>query len=81
MLPVKMTNATRTLGAPTAWDDSETECLSLDIYDYETDNGNVMSSAWMLSEEEVAALRNNSIVYLHIHGVRHPVVSLTVQGT
>ena len=80
MLPTKMTNATRTLDAPREWNDKEGQCQSLDIYDYATDNGNVMSSAWVLSEEEISALRNNAIVYLHIHGTKHPVVSISVQG-
>ncbi len=80
MKPIRMTEATRSLGAPGDWNDKAGECQTLDIYDYEGHNGNIMASAWMPDEEELHALRNGAILYLHIHGKAHPVVSLSVQG-
>jgi hypothetical protein len=78
MYPSKLTDATRSLGKPVDWDGTHTECETLDIFDYDTDNGHFMLSAWTLEPEELERLNNGGYVYLHIRGRSHPVVSLTV---
>lgn len=78
MNPCKLTNPSRTLGKPNDWNDNESACGSLDIYDEYTENGNFMISAWELSEDELETLMNTRTVYLGVRGIEHPVVSLTV---
>lgn len=78
MIPSRLNDATRTLGKPSDWDDQHSNCESLDIFDYETDNGNFMLSAWKPEPEELEILNNGGFVFLHIRGQNHPVVSLTV---
>jgi len=79
MKPVKLTNATRTLGAPGNWSEADGECESLDIFDYQSENGNVMASAWMLEDEDIEQLKSGSMIWLHIYGQQHPVVALAIK--
>jgi len=79
MTPVKLTDATRSLGAPADWNDT-TPCDTLDIYDNETPEGNFMISAWQPDAAELLALNAGAFVFMHIRGTQHPVVSLTVNN-
>lgn len=80
MRPVKLQDETRSFAAPQSWDESEGPCDTLSIYDYASENGNVMVSAWMPDDEERKALIDGAVLYLHIHGAVHPVVGLAIQG-
>jgi len=77
MIPLALTDKTRSLGAPTDWTDLNGPCETLDIYDFETPDGNFMISAWLPSKEELDTLNAGGSVFLKIRGVNHPVVSLT----
>ncbi len=86
MKPVPLSDATRIMKAPRSWDEAEGPCEDLHIYDYQSENGPVMVSVWMLEEEELIALRSGAILYLHIHAMdkndppSHPVVGLAIQN-
>lgn len=79
MQPLELTNKTRTLGAPSNWDDANGECSSLDIHDMWTDNGNLMVSVWEFSEKEIEQIKNGANVSIGIYGTAHPVISLNVE--
>jgi hypothetical protein len=70
--------ATRFLGAPKDWDKSKGHCGTLPIRDMPTDIGNAMVSAWLPNRDEIVALACGGPLYLHIYGVTHPVVGLSV---
>lgn len=70
--------ATRFMGAPKDWDKSKGHCGTLPIRDAQTDIGNVMVSAWFPSAAEIAALAQGAPLYLHIYGVSHPVVGMSI---
>ena len=78
MTPAKLTDATRSLGKPADWNDDKGSCDTLDIFDYDSENGHFMLSAWQPELEELEVLNNNGFVYLHIRGTNHPVVAITV---
>lgn len=69
---------TRFLGVPKDWDKSKGHCGTLPVRDMQTDFGNCMVSAWLLSRDEISALTQGAPLYLHIFGVSHPVVGLSV---
>lgn len=80
MLPVPLSDKTRTLGAPSNWDaDNSGECLALDIADREHDGTMWMYSAWSLQPGEMERLAAGAPLFLRISGTTHPVVSLFVQ--
>lgn len=70
--------ATRFLGAPKDWDKSKGHCGTLPIRDVPTDIGNMMVSAWLLGRDEIVTLARGGPLYLHVYGVTHPVVGLSV---
>lgn len=78
MNPVRLTDATRSLGKPRDWKDEEGSCETLDIFDYDAGNGHFMVSGWRPEPEELEVLNNGGFVFLHIRGTEHPVVALTV---
>lgn len=79
MLPVPLSDKTRTLGAPSNWDaDTSGECMALDIADREHDGSMWMYSAWSLQPGELQALADGAPLFLRIAGSNHPVVSLFV---
>lgn len=77
MIPAKLSDATRSLGAPPDWKNEDGPCETLDIFDHETSEGNFMISAWQPDSSELASLNAGGFVYLHIRGTNHPVVSVT----
>jgi hypothetical protein len=78
MTPVPITDATRSMAAPSDWKNENGPCETLDIFDNETPEGNFMISAWRPDPDELLQLNAGGHVFLHIRGVNHPVVSLTV---
>ena len=73
MNPIKMANATRTLGY------NHLEFDPLDILDIElSEHRSVMVSFWQPSQKELENLTNGGAVELQVVGTVHPVVSLHV---
>lgn len=70
--------ATRVLGKPANWDDSQGECSGLPILDRETPQGHVMISEWVPTAEERERLAQGLPVHVWVYGVAHPVLSVTV---
>ena len=72
-LPIE--NATRRLGAPSAWAHDESGiCHTLEI----VDQGGWMISAWLPSAAELKRLCEGQPLFLYVQGSTHPVVALTV---
>jgi len=69
---------TRTLGAPSNWDQSKGECAGLPIMDQETENGPCMISEWQPEANDLKLLNMGMPLHLWIFGDTHPVVSITV---
>jgi hypothetical protein len=77
VIPRKLTDATRSMGKPSDWDDSLGECQSLDIHDTVDEKDNpIMISAWALEEGELEKLAAGAPLFLRIYGTGHPVVAL-----
>jgi hypothetical protein len=77
MIPVPLTDKTRSMTAPADWDESRGKCLTLDIHDGKDDTGAaVMVSAWTFEPGELEKLAAGAPLYLRIYGTNHPVVSL-----
>lgn len=75
MNSLPLTDATRRLGAPKRWDHSqEGICHTLEIHDRD----GWMLSAWRPTEAELKRINEGQPIWLHIQGVSHPVVSLSV---
>lgn len=71
--------ATRVLNAPSAWDrERDGACGSLPVRDTLTTAGNVMTSAWFPTPQEVDAIAKGAPIYLTVFGILHPVVALGV---
>lgn len=82
MIPARIENFTRVLGAPPGWDPSGPEpCAGLVIRDETTDEGTpVMWSAWEPTADEIAAMNAGSKVYLCIVGTAHPMVAVVTDN-
>lgn len=78
MIPVKFSHATRVAKPPLNWNYEEGPCEYLSIMDYESENGNVMVTAWMPTDEEIASLKNGSLIFLHVHGTEMPVIHMAM---
>ena len=80
MLIRRIMGATRFLGAPPNWNpETDGHCGTLPVLDTQDDKGNRwMISAWEPTPEEIAALAAGAPIYLHIAGVAHPVVGMSV---
>ncbi len=52
--------------------------LGLSIRDEKIDGMDIMISAWEPTPNELALLNSGATIYLHIVGVQHPPVALTV---
>ena len=82
MNPIPLTDATRTMKAPSNWDAEEQgECGDLQICDTELDGLPIMISAWRPTEEELKKIVAGAPILLSIHGRNHPVVSLYTGDT
>ena len=81
MLPIRITGATRNLGAPADWNpEISGPCIHLPIRDDVIDGLPYMTSRWEPTPAELADLNAGRPVELRILGVQHPVVSLIVAG-
>ena len=79
MLPARIMNATRYLGAPAGWDpERDPPCSHLAIRDEVHDGMPMMVSAWEPTPDEIARLQAGAKVVLHIVGVGHPPVAVEV---
>ena len=78
MIPLKLTDATRSMTPPGEWDQSKGVCLTLDINDGQDHQGKFMTSAWQLEDGELRKLRDGAPIFLRIYGTAHPVVCLYV---
>lgn len=75
MNSLPLSDCTRRLGAPRNWDHStDGLCHTLEI----CDRDGFMISAWQPTTAEIEKLKSGAPIYLHIQGVAHPVVALTV---
>ncbi len=78
----RIEGATRNLGAPPDWNESDpidpTKCHVLPIRDMMTDEGNFMVSAWEFTPAEIERLKAGETLKLGIRGTGHPVVFLAV---
>lgn len=80
MKPLRISGATRYLGAPANWKDDgrDKHCGYLAIRDEVTNVGHAMTSAWELEPHEVAALAQGAPLYLTICGTIHPPVQVRI---
>lgn len=75
MKSLPLADCTRRLGAPAGWDhERDGLCHTLEI----CDRDGFMISAWMPSAAELQRLNDGQPLFLHIQGVAHPVVALSV---
>ena len=76
MKSIPIIGHTRRLGAPQNWNhETDGLCHTLEILD--TPEG-FMVSAWLPTAAEQERIARGAPIYLHIQGVRHPVVALAV---
>lgn len=81
MIIGRIRGATRVLGKPANWDETNpgTKCGELAIVDVPTENGDqVMVSAWFPTPDEMRLLQAGQPVYLSVWGTCHPPVGLWV---
>lgn len=81
MIPARIPQATRHLGAPPGWrPDQDGVCGHLAVRDvqYAGETVNRMLSLWELDPEELARVRAGAKVILSVVGVEHPPVWLAV---
>jgi hypothetical protein len=81
--PIRVSGATRYLGAPADWKDDgrAKDCGFLAIRDEQSSVGTAMTSAWELEPHEVAAMAKGAPLYLTICGTGHPPVQLKIGAT
>ena len=81
MIPCRISNATRYLGAPAGWQpEDDGPCGHLAIADITNDHGhNTMVSMWEPTPAELALLNAGAKVSLSIIGTAHPPVWVWVQ--
>ncbi len=79
MQNVEIALETRKIGAPQNWDvETMGECVTISVRDEPTSNGNVMTTAWRLTDDEIRALRQGGHLIIGVYGVNHPVLSLGI---
>lgn len=78
MNPGNIYGATRVLGAPAEWDQSQGECAGLPILDRDTPNGPAMISEWVPTAEERERLVQGLPVHVWVFGHGHPVLAVSV---
>jgi hypothetical protein len=75
MNSIPLTDATRRLGAPLNWNhETDGICHTLEI----CDRDGWMISAWMPTDAERQRIAEGAAVFLHIQGISHPVVGMSV---
>lgn len=79
MIPARHPSTTRSLGAPSDWDEDRSgRCSALPVADVEVEGEPYMESLWEPTPEELGALDMGEKVILRIRGRAHPVVSVAV---
>ena len=78
MIPGRILNATRALGAPKDWDPADGKCVGLAIRDGVEGGLHTMTSAWLPNADELERLNAGAPVYLVVVGAGHPPVRLEV---
>lgn len=68
------------LGAPPGWDQQGVPCDALPVTRGTLDGIPAIVSYWLPSPEELAALNRGYAVALHVLGVAHPPVALSVEA-
>lgn len=77
--PIRIMNATRTLGAPPGWDEEKNgTCVGLPIRDEDFNGLPAMVSAYEFTPEELVAIQGGAKLELIIVGQAHPPVALAV---
>lgn len=77
MIPGRILNATRVLGAPVDWDaERDGPCCGLPVRLELAGGLPTMVSAWQPTPAEIAAIVQGSPVYLRVVGGSHPPVML-----
>lgn len=80
MLPIRISGATRNLGAPANWEpETSGPCSHLPVRDDVIEGLPYMTSRWEPTPDELADLMAGGPLELRILGTAHPVVSLVVQ--
>lgn len=75
MQSVPLADVTRHMAPPKNWDhEKDGICKTLEI----CDRDGWMISGWQPTEEERKKIADGAPVFLHIQGVSHPVVSMSV---
>lgn len=78
-MPIRIMNATRTLGAPPGWDETKNgPCVGLPIRDEDFNGLPAMVSAYEFTPEELLAIQGGAKLELIIVGQAHPPVALAV---
>lgn len=78
-LPIRISGATRWLGAPLGWEpDTQGPCSHLAIRDEDTTAGRAMASAWEPTPEELLRLNAGAPIILTVMGTVHPPVEVRV---
>lgn len=81
MIPARIANCTRVLGAPIGWTpETSGPCRGLPIRDEANGDMPAMVSCWEPTPAELAALNNGGKVYLRIVGAGHPPVMIYALG-
>ena len=81
MIPIRISGATRNLGAPPGWEpDVSGPCSHLPVRDEVINGYRYMTSRWEPTPAEIADLAAGRPIELRIMGTAHPVVSLVVAG-
>jgi hypothetical protein len=79
MIPGRVANASRYLGAPLGWNpETDGPCGHLAIVDMDTTAGPAMMSVWEPTPEEIARIVAGANVRLIVVGRIHPPVELSV---
>lgn len=75
MNSIRLTDATRRLGAPSNWNhETDGICHTLEI----CDRDGWMISGWMPTDVERKRIAEGAPIFLHIQGIAHPVVGMSV---
>ena len=79
MIPGRIQNATRYLGAPLGWKPAEQgPCGHLAIWDIDTSAGPAMMSSWEPTPDELVRINAGAPIQLLIVGTVHPPVEVRV---
>lgn len=75
MNSIQLLDATRRLGAPPNWNhETDGICHTLEI----CDRDGFMISGWLPTEAERKRIAEGAPIFLHIQGITHPVVAMSV---